>query len=68
MFTVEIRINGSMIGHIYGRNVGEVGKGKHEYHYEYYEPENRTVVKNTVVHDRKKSIRKLITTILNDIP
>jgi hypothetical protein len=30
MFTVEIKINGSLVGHIYGRNVG-YNEAEHDY-------------------------------------
>lgn len=66
MFTVEIRINGSMIGHIYGHNEGDTADGC-KYRYEYYEPETRKLIKGNIEHKRSKGIRQLITQILNDI-
>ena len=67
MFTIEIKINGAMIGHIYGRNVKDMGNGQNEYDYEYYEPEQRNLKKGTVSHARSDGIRKLVNKILTDI-
>lgn len=67
MFTVEIKINGSLIGHIYGHNEGDSPDGKGDkYRYEYYEPETREVRNGNVVHRRSDGIRKLVAAILND--
>lgn len=67
MFTFEIRINGSLVGHIYGRNKGAVGNGEHCYDYEHYEPEKRVVRPGTVRHAQKDGINKLVARILADI-
>jgi hypothetical protein len=67
MFTVEIKVNGSLIGHIYGRNMSGDKDGKCWYNYEYYEPETRHVMKGTVPHKREDGIRALVTTILNHV-
>ena len=67
MFTVEIKINGSLIGHIYGHNEGPTPDGD-RYRYEYYETEKRKVVNGEVVHHRADGIRPLIAAILSDIP
>lgn len=66
MFTIEIKINGSMIAHIYGRNQGSTLDGD-LYCYEYYEMKERRVVNGEVTHRRELGIRPLITAILNDI-
>lgn len=66
MFTFEIRINGSLIAHIHGLNIGSTPEGD-RYKYEYYEVDTRKVLTGKVVHRREKGIRPLITTILNDI-
>jgi len=68
MFTVEIRINGTLIGHIYGRNMGRNPGGKTRYDYEYYEPELPNVRKGSVMHERDGGIRPLIAAILADVP
>lgn len=66
MFTVEIRINGSMISHIYGRNVSESQtSGKHVYDFEYYQPETRKIQKGQVEHNRSDGINSLISSILD---
>ena len=66
MFTFEIRINGSLIAHIYGHNEGSTPKGD-RYRYEYYETESRKLVTGEVTHRRERGIRPLVAAILNDI-
>jgi hypothetical protein len=67
MFTIELRINGALIGHIYGRNVGVFSKDKCRYKYEYYEPENRGIIKGEIVHNRNKGIRALVCDIFKKV-
>lgn len=72
MFSTEIRVNGSLLAHIYGRNTCacrglRVEEHKCTYDYEYYEVESRTLQTGEVKHDRKEPIRKLITLILKDV-
>jgi hypothetical protein len=66
MFTVEIRINGSLIGHVYGRNKGDNNDGTSSYEYEYYEPEQRKVKKGKVDHRRMDGAVPLVVKILSD--
>ena len=72
MFTIEIKINGSMIGHIYGRNIGyteDCGPNEHmmNYTYEYYEPETREIKSGRVKHERTDGARRLVQLILEDL-
>ena len=69
MFTVELRINGVMVGHVYGTNKGPVpyGKGETKYDYEYYEPDGDGVVRGSVMHKREDGLRHLVKLILDDI-
>jgi hypothetical protein len=67
MFTIEVKINGSLISHIYGRNIGDGPDGASQYAYEYYEPEIRKVVKGEVFHARGEGIRSLVQKILADV-
>ena len=67
MFTVEIKINGSLISHIYGHNEGDLLDGTSLYRYEYYETETRKVRNGKVAHKRNAGIRELINTILTDV-
>ena len=77
LFTTEIRINGTLIAHIYGRNVCPCSgmnpvrtvpkKHRCKYEYEYSELETRKVRSGIIKHDREDSLRKLITAILNDV-
>ena len=68
MFTVEIKINGSLINHIYGHNEGPapVGLGD-QYRYELYEVEKRDVKNGRVTHKRSDGINKLVAAILLDV-
>jgi hypothetical protein len=68
MFTVELRVNGTMVSHIYGRNIAPACSGKHRYEYEYYEIERRQTHRGVVEHRRESGIRALIASILEDIP
>jgi len=69
MFSVELRVNGSLIGHIYGRNVTQQSSRKEEdeYAYEYYEPEQALLIKGRVSHSRPNGLRRLVQLILNDV-
>ena len=67
MFTTEIRINGALIAHIYGRNCGHNQDGAAMYSYEYYEPETREVMTGQVTHMRDDRIRHLVKLILEDV-
>lgn len=70
MFTVEVRINGSLISHIYGHNEGPSPTGKFQedvYTYELYEVESRNVRNGQVTHYRPNGINALIGMILSDV-
>lgn len=67
MFTVEIKINGSMIAHVYGRNYDTLPSGLTKYRYEYYQPENRALRTGFVEHDRSLGIVPLVKSILIDV-
>jgi len=65
MLSVELKVNGALVGHIYGRNIQ--GDTISKYKYEYYEPESRKFIKGTVTHRRSEGLRNLISIILNDM-
>jgi hypothetical protein len=67
MFTVEIRVNGTLIVHVYGRNAGDARKPdfKH-YFYELYRTEDRKVITGSVEYKRETGIEALIVNILAD--
>lgn len=66
MFTVEIKINGSLIAHVYGVNQTVLPTGLTRYGYEVYEVASRKVTTGTVEHLRLAGIVPLISTILDD--
>jgi len=65
MFTVEIKINGSLIGHIYGQNMGQVPSGKTRYEYDYYDVDRREKTKGELLFQREDGIRALVAAILS---
>lgn len=70
MLTVELKVNGTMVGHIYARNVTgtkHLGNQNHLYHWEYYRPEQRTLRQGTVTHVRDDGIEQLISIILSEV-
>ncbi len=69
MFSVEIRINGEMIKHIKGQNMGfETGKDMRcIYDYQMYDVVNKTVDEGTLVHDRKEGMNELLMKILMNV-
>jgi hypothetical protein len=67
MFTVELKINGALVGHVYGVNKGVAANGKTSYVYDYYDVGNRKITKGTVKHKRDDGLNKLIALILEDV-
>ncbi len=70
MLSCEIKVNGSMVGHIYARNItGSLysERSAHEYMWEYYRPEQRKVISGTCTHVRKAGIEKLVSIILSEV-
>ena len=67
MFTVEIKINGTMIVHIYGLNKCEItDTGETKYDYEIYEVSTRQVKSGSINHFRSKGVAPLVASILLD--
>jgi hypothetical protein len=69
MFTIEIKINGAMIGHISGVNKGldPEGKGESIYEVDYYKTESRQLAKGTIRHFRGNGIEHLVCLILEEL-
>lgn len=69
MFSVEIRINGSMIAHIYGHNTSTFNSdGDTLYNYELYEVNGKTGLKSGfVAHKRSDGIFELIKKICSEV-
>lgn len=69
MFTVEIRINGSLVSHIYGVNVTHecaVNDSKGDcYECQVYDVEKRASRDVSVRHHRRDGINALVAKILN---
>lgn len=68
MFTTEIKINGTMIIHIYGVNeTRSAFRGEDNiYRYEYYRVEDREIKNGKVAHKREDGIEKLLIKIFQD--
>lgn len=66
MLSVEIKINGLMIGHIHALNKGIVQGSLHnKYRFEYYIPGKGVVAEGTVLHMREEGAEVLVSKILN---
>lgn len=65
MFTVEVRINGSLIAHISGHNKEELMDGSCAYSYELYEVESKRISTGSVNHSRQDGILPLVAKILD---
>lgn len=67
MMTAEIRINGSMISHIYIRNISSEFSvdGMNLYKYEYYQPETGEVKTGEIKFKRDKGALTLVRDIIN---
>jgi len=67
MFTLEIKINGTMVGHIYGHNESAKNcNGETRYYFEYCKPETRKIYHGDIFHKREDGIEKLISKILEE--
>ena len=67
MFTVEIKINGTMIQHIYGHNEDELNdKGEDKYTYDMYDVQKHGLSQGVVWHKREGGIKELIIKILKE--
>ena len=70
MFSIEIRVNTQLIGHIYCRNVTPNDQDLDDinvYKYNYYKPETGEVYSGHVKHKRDDGIERLVQIILNNI-
>ncbi len=67
MFTVELKINGALIGHIHGVNKGIGQEGATTYDYDYYDVEKGDLSKGRIFHKREDGINHLIKLILEDL-
>lgn len=71
MLTVEMKINGALIGQIYAHNKGfNLAINKHEYTYHIYQVSmsgEPTIKEGKVSHYRDDGFNKLISIILEDI-
>lgn len=68
MFTAEIRINGTLLTHIYGHNSGLTdAKRRHIYDVTCYSVETQKTATFQVNHERKLGINKLLSQILEEL-
>ena len=68
MFTVELRVNGALVGHVYGRNIGDVpGTRRCRYSWEYYEVEQGQVQGGELEHDPGQGIAALAAAVLGKV-
>lgn len=68
MFSLEIRVNSQLIGHIYCRNITtNITQKTSLYKYNYYRPEEGEIHSGQVEHYRDEGIEKLIKIILENM-
>ena len=72
MFSVEVKINGVLIGHLYGHNNGHMESDalsdKCLYSYEYYEPgTGKEVKRGNITHKRDDGAAKLVSEIFKKL-
>jgi hypothetical protein len=66
MFTVEIKVNGAMVGHLYGHNA-DMGITTAQYRYEYHPIGHGELLLGGVEHFRPDGIEALVRKILTDV-
>ena len=67
MFSFEIRVNGSLITHIYGHNEDKSTSDGTLYTYEHYRVASRKLVCGTVTHHPSDGIDTLVIKIMEDV-
>ena len=71
MFSVETRINGILISHVYGKNITHTLLDHKEegdvYSYTYTETETGYSCSGTILHKRKDGLTQLVSTIMLDV-
>ncbi len=69
MFSVEIRINGEMIKHIKGQNMGFVNEKNMDciYDYQVYDVQEPSISGGTVIHNRSDGMNRLLVKILEEV-
>jgi hypothetical protein len=66
MFSIELKVNGTLVGHIYGRRIEEHGD-RRKWEYEYYEPEAGELEKHTISGDKDMPLVVLVRNILDQV-
>ena len=67
MFTVEIKVNGNLIAHVYGRRLGAVEK-RNVYEFEYYKVgDEPAITKGAVTRNYEDGMGKLLMKILREV-
>lgn len=67
MLTVEIKVNGVLISHIYAYNKDKKPKGINKYYYEYYKVGKYQITQGEVKHNYEDGIEKLVELILKGL-
>lgn len=67
MFTAELKINGSLIGVLYGHNLDRMDdKGRTLYEYSYWEPMQKEAIEGTIAHFYGEGLDTLVSAILRE--
>ena len=70
MITAEIKINGTLLGHLYAYNTGiksELDTDVYRYNYEYYKVGEGKVTIGSITHSRADGAEKLISLLMGEI-
>lgn len=68
MFTVEIKINGTLIKHLYGHNTGEIkDNGDNKYECHLYSCEKKNITSAVFSHNPDNGINELVAKCLKEL-
>lgn len=68
MFSVEIRINGNLVSHLYGQNMIDIDDDKKcRYRYVYHRVDKLDSTEGNVSHKHDDGIEKLLQIVLKDM-
>lgn len=69
MFSIEVKVNNLLVGHLYAKNKGYVLDYPELCHYScrYYMPETGQVSECEVWHNREEGINELVRKVFNEL-
>lgn len=68
MFSVELKVNGMLVGHAYGVNKGHVDNSIYcKYRWHYYDVAKEAMHNGFIKHDPSKGLEQLVSDILSEV-